>query len=144
LKKIHYNPKLKDLARRLRNNSTKAEIKLWSYLKRKQLMGYDFDRQKPVNNYIVDFFSNKLMLAIELDGYTHSFEEIHEKDKLKEERLRAFGITVLRFTDDDIMNNIENVLGIIGNFIKRFEMINCLHTPLSPLFRGDKSDNSKS
>ncbi|TFG35719.1 MAG: DUF559 domain-containing protein, partial [Nitrospirales bacterium] len=73
MNKIFYNSKLKDLTKQLRNNSTKAEIKLWNYLKGKQLMGYDFHRQKPIDNYVVDFFCNKLMLAIEVDGYTHTF-----------------------------------------------------------------------
>lgn len=77
--KIKYNPKLKALARSLRKSSTKAEIRLWSYLKGKQLMGYDFHRQKPVDNYITDFFCNTLMLAIESDGYTHGFEEVFKK-----------------------------------------------------------------
>jgi len=73
--KISYHPKLKELARKLRNNSTKSEIKLWQYLKSKRMMGYDFHRQKPIDNYIVDFFCNKLQLAIELDGYTHTFKK---------------------------------------------------------------------
>jgi len=58
--KIIYNPILKELARQLRNNSTKAEIKLWTYLRRGQMYNYDFHRQKPIDVYIVDFFSNKL------------------------------------------------------------------------------------
>lgn len=53
---IYYNPKLKQLARKLRNNSTLSEILLWKYLKEKQMMGYDFHRQKPLDEYIVDFF----------------------------------------------------------------------------------------
>ncbi|MBI5409563.1 MAG: DUF559 domain-containing protein [Nitrospirae bacterium] len=93
--KIKYNPELKELAGTLRNSSTKAEIKLWSYLKGKQLLGYDFHRQKPIENYIADFFCNKLMSAIELDGYTHGFENVFERDKRKEKRLNEIGITVL-------------------------------------------------
>jgi very-short-patch-repair endonuclease len=54
--KLKYNPELKELARTLRNNSTKAEIRLWNYLKGKQLIGYDFHRQKPIDSYIADFF----------------------------------------------------------------------------------------
>ncbi|GAA3773950.1 hypothetical protein GCM10022271_02510 [Corallibacter vietnamensis] len=54
--KIYYNPKLKELARQLRNNATKSEIKLWTYLRRSQMYGYDFHRQKPIDEYIVDFF----------------------------------------------------------------------------------------
>jgi very-short-patch-repair endonuclease len=53
---LPYNPNLKEKARRLRNNSTKAEIRLWIYLKGRQMMGYDFHRQKPIDNFIVDFF----------------------------------------------------------------------------------------
>lgn len=127
--KIKYDPKLKELARTLRNSSTKSEIRLWSYLKGKQLMGYDFHRQKPIDNYIADFFSSTLMLAIELDGYTHGFEEVFEKDKKKEERLNEIGIRVLRYRDDDVLNNIEGVLEDIRNNIKMIDN----NTPLNPL-----------
>jgi very-short-patch-repair endonuclease len=132
--KISYNPKLTYTARHLRNNSTKAEVKLWSYLKGKQLKGYDFHRQKPIDNYIVDFFCNKMKLAIELDGYTHIFEEVYDKDKSKEKRLDELGITILRFKDEDVMNNIEGVLARIEDSIKILEN---KHTPQSPLNRGE-------
>ena len=124
--KIHYNPKLKDLAKNLRNNSTRAEIILWNHLKGKKLKGYDFHRQKPIENFIVDFFCNKLILAIELDGYTHQFEEIFEKDEKKEQRLKDLGIMVLRYKDDDVMSNIEGVLEDIERHIKKIEN---QHTP---------------
>ena len=130
MKRIRYNPKLKEIAKHLRNHSTKAEIKLWTYLKGKQVVKYDFHRQKPIDNYIVDFFCNKLMLAIELDGYTHIFEEVVEKDKQKEQKLRELGVRILRFTDDEVMNNIEGILANIEDWIKE-------HTPLSPLDRGE-------
>ena len=68
---IPYDPKLKELARQLRNNSTYTEIMLWNCLKNKQMKGYDFHRQKPLYNSIVDFFCNELMLAIEVDGESH-------------------------------------------------------------------------
>ena len=125
MNKIYYNPKLKELARQLRNNSTKSEIKLWRHLKGKQLSGYDFHRQKPIDNYIIDFFSSKLMIAIELDGYTHGFEEVFERDKKKEQRLNEIGITVLRYRDDDVMNNIEGVLENIKDLLQRLKE----HTP---------------
>lgn len=60
-------------------------------------MGYDFHRQKPIDNYIADFFSTALMLAIELDGYTHGFEDVFERDKKKEQRLNEIGIMTLAF-----------------------------------------------
>ncbi len=85
------------------------------------MIGYDFHRQKPIDSFIVDFFCNKLKLAVELDGYTHTFEEIAKKDTLKQERLNELGITVLRFCDEDVIKNIEGVLGVIRKFIRNFE-----------------------
>jgi very-short-patch-repair endonuclease len=76
---IPYNPKLKEHARVLRNNSTKSEIYLWKYLKGRQRLGFDFHRQKPIDNYIVDFYCCDLFLAIELDGITHTYECVTEK-----------------------------------------------------------------
>ena len=125
--KIHYNPKLKDLARNLRNNSTRAEITLWNHLKGNKLKGHDFHRQKPIENFIVDFFCNKLMLAIELDGYTHGFEEVLVKDEIKEKSLTDLGVTVLRFTDRDVIDNIEGVLKSIEDSIDKIAIR--LHTP---------------
>ena len=122
--KILYNSRLKKLARQLRNQSTKAEIKLWTYLKGKQMLGYDFHRQKPIDNYIVDFFCGRLMLAIEVDGYTHGFDEVFEKDAAKEQRLKEMGIAVLRFQDEEVMRNIEGVLTRIKDRIKELA-----HTP---------------
>jgi very-short-patch-repair endonuclease len=127
--KIYYNPKLKELARQLRNNSTKAEIKLWTYLKRDQMYGYDFHRQKPIDEYIVDFFCNKLQLAIECDGYSHEILDVYEKDVKKTKRLNELGIYVLRFSDYQIMNDIENVLRAIEDYILKFEENN--NTPPS-------------
>ena len=117
---IPYNPKLKELARQLRNNSTKSEIRLWKFLKGKQMKGYDFHRQKPIGNYIVDFFCNELQLAIELDGYSHNFEEVVQKDLEKEEFLTKFGITLLRFDDREVFNDIQNVLRTIEIYVEEF------------------------
>ena len=132
--KIFYNPILKELARQLRNNSTKAEIKLWTYLRRGQMYNYDFHRQKPIDEYIVDFFCNKLQLAIECDGYSHEILEVYEKDVIKTKRLNNLGIHVLRFSDYQIMNDIENVLRAIEDYILKFEKT-ITHLPQSLLFR---------
>lgn len=118
---IPYNPKLNELARQLRNNSTKSEIILWMKLKGKQMKGYDFHRQKPIDNYIADFFCNELMLAIEIDGYTHLLEEVQIKDAIKEKRLKELGIHVLRFPDSDVFHDLENVLRVIEGYITEFE-----------------------
>jgi very-short-patch-repair endonuclease len=126
---ITYNPKLKLLARRLRNDRTRAEIRLWQYLSGKQMMGYDFHRQKPLDNYIADFFCHELMLVIEVDGYSHTFEEVVVKDLRKEERLRELGITTLRFTDEEVMQDIDNVLRTLEHFILAFEEGNGNNSP---------------
>ena len=119
--KIYYNPKLKPLARELRNNSTNSEIKLWAYLKDKKMLGYSFNRQKPINNFIADFFCNKLKLVIELDGYSHEFEETYDKDLNKDNKLTEIGLHVIRFDDREVMNDIENVLRTIEQYIFEFE-----------------------
>lgn len=118
---IPYNPKLTELARRLRNDSTETEIFLWLKLKGKQLYGYDFHRQKPIDNYILDFFCYELMLAIEVDGYSHEFLEVYNKDTLKENRINELGITVLRFSDEQVLKDMENVLRAIEFYIWEYE-----------------------
>ena len=114
---IPYNPKLKLLARHLRNNSTKSEICLWQYLKNKQMFGFDFHRQKPLGDFIIDFFCHELMLAIELDGYTHMWDETIEKDQKKEDWLNSIGICVMRFSDAEVFDDIDNVLRCIEVYI---------------------------
>lgn len=79
-----YNPKLKELARKLRNNGTKAEVVLWKHLRRKQLLGMDFHRQKPLGNYIADFYCPEARLVIEVDGRSHLREDTISKDRKKE------------------------------------------------------------
>ena len=113
---IPYNPSLKEKARELRNNSTTIEIKLWKFLKGRQMCGYDFHRQKPLGDYIVDFFCNELMLAIEIDGISHDGREKY--DKQRQEELEKNGIKFLRFDDDEVFYNIEKVLNAIENWIK--------------------------
>ena len=118
---ISYNPILKKFATQLRNNSTETEIYLWLKLKGKQMYGYDFHRQKPIDNYIVDFFCSKLMLAIEVDGYSHEFLEVYNKDVTKEKRLNELGIHVLRFSEYQVLKDMENVLLAIEFFILEYE-----------------------
>ena len=122
---IYYNPKLKEFARQLRNDSTRTEIFLWLKLKGKQIYGYDFHRQKPIDNYILDFFCYELMLGIEVDGYSHQFLEVYNKDGKKEKRMNELGIAVLRFSDDEVLNEMENVLRAIEYYIFEYEK----HTP---------------
>ena len=115
---IPYNPKLKAFARQLRNNSTKSEIRLWIHLRNKQMLGYDFHRQKPIDNFILDFYCHELSLCIELDGATHQLEDVLARDQMKEKRLNELEITVLRFSDNDVMNDTQNVVRAIEGFIE--------------------------
>jgi very-short-patch-repair endonuclease len=117
---IPYNPALRQLARQLRKQSTLSEVLLWQQLNGKQLMGYDFHRQKPIDNYIVDFFCHELMLAIEIDGCTHNDKV--ECDLNREQRLGQLGVRVLRFQDTDVKQNLSGVLDAIAGWIKE-------HTP---------------
>ncbi len=122
---IPYNPELKELARQLRNNATKAEIILWQKLKRKQMYGYDFHRQKPVANSILDFFCHELMLGIEVDGYSHQILEVFNKDVEKEQIMNKLGISILRFSDYQVLKDTDNVIRAIEWYIMNFEE----HTP---------------
>ena len=113
---IPYDPKLKEIARKLRRNCTKSEALLWRYLKGKQRLGFDFHRQRPIDNYIVDFYCSELMLAIELDGATHDFKV--GDDVNRQERLELLGVRFLRFKDADVIDNIQGVVLVIDNWIE--------------------------
>lgn len=113
---VHYNPRLKELARQLRRNSTLAEVLLWIELKGKQMMGYDFHRQKPYDEYILDFFCPRLMLAVEIDGDSHVFKE--ERDAERQRRLEGLGVRFLRFDDLDVKSRMEDVLMTIRKWIE--------------------------
>ena len=140
---IPYDSHLKELARKLRNDSTQSEVKLWEKLKGEQVHGYDFDRQKPINSYICDFFCRELMLAIELDGITHDQKQVQINDADREQKLNDLGINVLRFQDDEVLENIEQVLKAISAYIEAWENKDDSvfkkenNTPLNPLSRGD-------
>ena len=114
---LPYNSKLKEAARQLRNNSTLSEILLWRHLKGKQLLGYDFDRQKPMKDFIVDFFSNELMLAIEIDGSSHNEKAEHDEERQK--ILEGLGVHFLRFTDEEVKKNMEGVIAAIEDWIMK-------------------------
>ena len=103
-----YNKNLKPLARNLRNDSTKAEIRLWcELLSGKRMLGFGFRRQRPVGNYIADFLCKELNLIVEVDGYSHNFKM--EEDAIRDADLQAMGFTVMRFSDREVMQDIENV-----------------------------------
>ena len=110
---IPYNSNLKPLAKKLRNDSTLGEGLLWNELKNKQFYGYDFHRQKPLLNYIVDLYCYELELVIEIDGLYHNWEEQDNRDDLRDNELNGYGLTILRFTEQEVRKNMQDVLRTI-------------------------------
>ena len=110
---IHYNPKLKALAAQLRSRGTKSEILLWNQLKGGQLNGLRFIRQKPIGDFIVDFYCKEVGLVIELDGLSHQCNEVMDLDERKQSYLESIGLKVIRFEDEEVIRDIRNVMRVI-------------------------------
>ena len=106
-RELPYNPNLQDRAREMRNNSTKSEIKFWCELIRKKETGYQFYRQKVIDNYIVDYYCAKLKLVVEIDGESH--EGKGEYDKNRDDILNSYGLKVLHYNDSTVLNNFQLV-----------------------------------
>jgi very-short-patch-repair endonuclease len=107
---IHYDTRLKPVSRSLRNNMTDAERLLWSKLRRKQLRGQQFYRQKTIGRFIVDFYCATGKLVVEVDGGQHYTEEGKTKDRLRDEALSKLGVKVLRFSDKEVLESMNGVL----------------------------------
>ncbi len=112
---IQYNPKLKSLARDLRKNSTLSEVILWNKIKGKRLR-YQFHRQVPIDEYIVDFYCHELLLAIEIDGSSHDYN--FEYDDQRQKKLEFLGIEIVRFLDKDVKHGLNDVLRILENIVE--------------------------
>jgi very-short-patch-repair endonuclease len=133
----YYNKNLKEHARRLRKQATKAEVKLWNeVLRGRQMHGYTFLRQRPVQFFIADFMCKELMLIIEVDGFSHEWEEQWVLDQQRQKRLEELGFTVLRFTDEEVLTDIRNVERVIEVWV--------LDHPPVPLRRGNSLPNRAS
>ena len=107
---LSYNKSLKQLSGNLRRNMTDAESVLWSKIRGKQLKGLQFYRQKIIGNYIADFYCPKSKLVIEVDGGQHYSNEGKEKDTIRDEYMKEAGLTVIRFSDREVLKNIDDVL----------------------------------
>jgi len=105
-----YNTKLKRYSQQLRKNMTDAEILLWSRLRKKQIKGYQFYRQRIIGNYIVDFYCPKAKLVIEVDGSQHYQDDGNKKDKGRDDYMEKLGMKILRFADRDVLKNLQGVL----------------------------------
>jgi very-short-patch-repair endonuclease len=97
-------------AKKLRRKETEAEQKLWSLLRNRQLNGRKFRRQHAITKYIVDFYCHECKLAVELDGYHHKNDDVKEYDKARTILLNEYGITVLRFWNEEVIEETEVVL----------------------------------
>ena len=105
--------KLTGFAKNLRQRSTDAERRLWSYLRTHRFQGLKFRRQHPIAGYIVDFVCLEKKLIIELDGGQHALPDEITKDQERTERLEKEGYTVIRFWDNDVLMNTSGVLELI-------------------------------
>ncbi len=112
---IPYKPYLKELAKQLRQNSTLSEVLLWNELKNRKLLGYDFDRQKPIDSFIVDFYCKDLLLAIEIDGDSHDYS--FDEDMKRQVALEKLGVRFLRFDDSEVKRELSNVLRTIETWV---------------------------
>ncbi len=107
---LPFNRKLKPLARNLRNNMTDAEQLFWTKVRKKQINDYQFYRQKNIGNYIVDFYCPKKKLVVEIDGGQHYENHEIKRDQERDQYMQTLGFTVLRFSDIDVLTNIDGVI----------------------------------
>lgn len=111
--KLPYNPNLKERAKKLRQAGNLSEVLLWNQFKNKQFKGLDFDRQKIIGNYIVDFFNASNKVVIEVDGQSH--DDKHEYDKQRDLYLTGLGLCVIHILDIDVKQNIVGVIELLSN-----------------------------
>ncbi|MDK1021960.1 MAG: endonuclease domain-containing protein [Candidatus Hydrogenedentes bacterium] len=107
---------LTNIARMLRRRSTKAETMLWEKVRNRQLDGVKFRRQQPIGPYVVDFVNFERKVVVELDGGQHALNS--EADKSRDAWLGAEGFTVLRFWNNEVIENLDGVLGAIQDTLK--------------------------
>ena len=115
------SPALYEYAKQMRKNPTKAEEVLWHRLKNKQLAGLKFRRQHPVDRFIVDFYCHEKKLVIEVDGDIHTHAEQSDLDKGRTDTLNEFGIDIIRFGNEEVLNNVDNVIKKIKEKIEELK-----------------------
>ena len=116
---VPYDSRLVERARQLRKNMTPGERKLWQHLRNRQMMGYKFERQRPIDRFIVDFYCRDLMLAIEIDGSSHDSDGARQRDRERQARLEGLGVCLLRFQEREVMQEMDGVLVAIENWLAR-------------------------
>jgi len=107
------NKEMFNKAQNLRKTQTSAERLLWSKLRSRQLSGFKFRRQHPIDKYILDFYCSEAQLAIEIDGGQHADDEHRKKDNLRTSVINGKGIQVIRFWNDDVLKHLDDVIAEI-------------------------------
>ncbi len=120
---IPYDPKLKDLARKLRKQGILSEVLLWKKIKNKSF-GVEFHRQVPINNFIVDFYCHEIKLAVEIDGNSHNFTEVQINDISRQNKLESLGVRFIRFQDCAVRLEMNDVIRCLENKIEELKSIN--------------------
>jgi very-short-patch-repair endonuclease len=127
---LPYDPRLKGKARSLRVRLTDAEQCLWARVRRKQILGVQFYRQKPIGNYIADFYAPSVRLVVEVDGSQHCDPPQAEHDRRRTAYLKRQGLQVLRFTDRQVLLELDSVAEEI------FRAVEVGNPPSPPFFKG--------
>ncbi|GEJ47930.1 endonuclease domain-containing protein [Chryseobacterium sp. ON_d1] len=112
---LPYNPHLKALLKEKRKARVLGEVIFWKKVRAKNFHKIDFDRQRIVGNYIVDFYVKTLGLIIEIDGSSHDGKQVY--DGIREEYLESWGLLVFRISDFDVKNNLSVVMKKLEDFI---------------------------
>ena len=111
------SPKMLKRARMLRKEQTEAEEMLWRRIRRRQVLGFRFRRQHPINYFVADFYCHEANLVLEIDGGIHDDPRVKERDTWREEVISKFGLKVIRFKNDEVLENIEKVVAEIASQI---------------------------
>ncbi|MEW6683192.1 MAG: DUF559 domain-containing protein [Nitrospirota bacterium] len=129
---LNYRPDLKQVARRLRQEMTQSEQVLWSRVRRKQIAGIQFYRQRPIAGFVVDFYAPRAKLVVEVDGSQHFAPEGSLQDARRDIVLRGFGLCVLRFDSAEVLRHTDAVTEAIREAVvdRRREI------PPPPFFKG--------
>ena len=112
---LPYNPKLKALLNEKRRAGILSEVIFWKQVRAKSFHHIDFDRQRIIGNYIVDFYVKKLGLIVEIDGWSHDVKK--DYDEIRQKYLESLGLKIFRVTDFDVKNNLSVVMKDLENFV---------------------------
>lgn len=134
---LPYKKSLRTQSRKLRSSMTDAERALWVKLRGKQLLGLQFYRQKTLGNYIVDFYCAAARLVIEVDGSQHYQPDGATQDALRDCYLKSLGLEVLRFSNLEVLQNMEGVLAVISQELETASNQNKTKSPQPPFSKGE-------